>query len=58
MSKESEHVSITIRLDKDMHKRARLVAAELATTFKAMFEDMIVRAEAEIAEAKAKESEK
>lgn len=58
MAKESETIAITVRLDKAMHKRARLVIAELGTTFKAFFEGAIQKAEAEIAEAKAKEADK
>lgn len=53
MPKESDTVAITIRLDKAMHKRGRLVIAELSTTFKGFFEAAIERAEREIAEAKA-----
>lgn len=53
MSKDSETVAITIRLDKAMHRRGRIVIAELSTTFKGFFESCVARAEREIAADKA-----
>ena len=55
MSKDTESVAITIRLDKAMHKRGKLALAELGTSFKALLEAAIERAEREIAQAKGKE---
>ena len=57
MSKDTESVAITIRLDKATHKRGKLACAELGVSFKALLEAAIERAEKEIAEDKAKEAD-
>lgn len=52
--KPKDFASVTIRLDREMHKRAKIVAAEMEKSFKELFEDNIARLEVEIAKAKAK----